>query len=144
MALAFPTAAVVERLMGAESIALVGIAADLNAALATPPRAMPAVYVITSTSGGPIKYSGSPTQQERVTTLVLLCWVRNHGTAAASRAAMDALLATIDARLAGWAPNDACAEVQFVASRDEFAAGQHQVAQATYQSSWNFIAPLQP
>lgn len=143
--LAFPVADVIARLRAIELIKLIGLAPDLNAAMATPPRTAPAVFVVASTSGGAVKYSGSPVQQERVTTLVLVVWVRNHGDAESVRDDLDAVYAAIDARLAGWTPgNPPFGDLTFQASRDQFAHGQYLVAQALYSSSWNFSAQVQP
>lgn len=143
--LSFPVSAAIERLQGADEIKFVGLSMDLSAALATPPRTAPAVYVIASTKGGGIKYAGPPLQQERETSLVLVVWVRNHGEAAKVRAEMDAVLAAIDRRFAAWSPgNPPYGDLTFVASRDEFSHAQYLVVQTIYASSWNFSAQRQP
>lgn len=142
--LAFPVADVIQRLQGTEPIQLVGLAADLNAALATPPRNAPAVYVLSSTKGGAIKFTGSPTQQDRETTLILVVWVRHHGEPAAVRAQMDQVLAAIDQRFTGWSPGDAYEALTFAAARDEFSHAQYLVVQALYTSRWRFSARPQP
>ncbi len=142
--LAFPTADVIERLQASAELKFVGLAVDLQAALNTPPRVDPAVFLIASSSGGPIKFSGSPVQQERISSLTLITWVRNHGTPAAVRAEMDAALAAIDARLAGFSPgNPPFGALRFTASRDEFAHASWLVTQSIYECSWNFSAPIQ-
>lgn len=143
--LTFPVAAVIARLRSIEPIKLIGLAPDLNAAMATPPRNAPAIFVVASTTGGPIKFSGPPTQQERLTTLVLVIWIRYHGEAEAVREGLDAVHAAIDARLAGWSPsNPPFGELEFRASRDQFVHGQYLVAQALYESRWNFSTEVQP
>lgn len=138
--LAFPVDALIQRLSGAAELKFVGLAPDLSAALDTAPRLAPAVFVLTETRGGPLKYSGPPVQQDRTTALKLIVWVRNHGDAAAVRRELDTVLAAIDARLAGWSPGNAFAEPHLVASRDEFAHAQYLVNQCVYESSWNFSA----
>ena len=142
--LVYPVADVVERLAGESAIKQVGLAVDMNTALATPPRTDNAVYVISTTKGGPLKFTGNPIQQARETTIVLLVWVRNHGDATAVRKAVDALLGAIDARVAGWTPGNPFSSLVFNASRDEFAQAQYAVVQVTYTSSWNFSAQRQP
>ncbi|MGQ0529989.1 MAG: phage tail terminator protein [Panacagrimonas sp.] len=142
--LSFPTTSVIERLQAIDQVKLVGLAPEMSAALATPPRTAPAVFVVTSTKGGPIKFSGPPLQQERETSLVFVVWVRNHGDAAKVRAELDSVLAAIDQRLAAWSPaNPPYGDLQFVASRDEFSHAQYLVAQAIYSCSWNFSAQRQ-
>lgn len=143
--LVFPVADIISRLEAHAAIKLVGLAPDLEAALQTPPRVTPAVYVLSSTTGGDIKFSGSPVQQERETTLVLMVWVKHHGKPAAMRAELDAVLAAIDTQLAGYTPsNPPFGALTFKASRDQFAVGQYLVHQAQYASSWNFSAPRLP
>lgn len=144
MAAAFPVAELMQRLGAVSALSLVGNARDLADALQTPPRSAPAAFVLAETRGGPIKYSGTPVQQGRTTTLKLVVWVRHHGDAERSRAEMDRVLAGIDARLTGWSPsNPPFGSAVFRGSRDEFAHGQYLVAQALYECEWNFSAEVQ-
>ena len=141
--LRFPTAQAMDRLEAIEAIKLLGTSADLQAALDGSPRAAPAVFVLTETTGGAIEFSGPPVQQTRNTALKLVCWVSNHGRPAQVRDDMDQLLGDIDARLAGWTPGDAFAELVMKAARDEFAHGAYLVAQAVYDCTWTFSAEHQ-
>lgn len=142
--LTYPVAAVVERLRSAQSIKLVGLAPDLANALSTPPRVTPAVYLVTSVTGGAVKYSGPPVQQERVTTLAHVVWVRHHGDTAAVRAELDDVLAEIDAVYAGWSPGEAFGDLVLTQARDEFAHAQYLCVQAHYTSAWDFQAERRP
>ncbi len=143
--LTFPAAALIARLQGIADLAdTVTLAPDADA-LATPPKKYPALSVLIETRGGAIKYSGPPVQQDRQTFAKLFLWVEHHGQQfAGTRAAMDALLASVDARLAGWRAGDAFTSLQFVAARDEFSQGAHLVVQAIYRCDWTFSAPFQP
>lgn len=143
-ALGFPLSAALARIAGIERVALVGVAPDLDAAMNAAPRTAPAIFMLSETSGGAIKYSGPPIQQGRKTSIKCIAWVRNHGAADKVRAEMDALLADMDARFAGWSPGDAFGAMRFVASRDEFAHAQYLVVQSIYESEWDFFAMKQP
>ncbi len=142
--LSYPLDAVVERLVTIAGVALVGIATDLAALQRAAPRAVPAVYVLSESTGGAIKYSGPPVQQARSTKLELLVWVRHHGTPAEAVREMQALLAEIDARLAGWTPGDAYGALRFVSSRLGAYDSAHLVTRATYEAAWDFSAPHLP
>jgi hypothetical protein len=140
----FPIESLVQRLEGTEPIKLVGLAPDLIAAQEGGPRLAPAVFVMSETRGGQIKFSGPPVQQDRETTVKLVVWVRHHGSAAAQAAEMSAVLAAIDARLAGWSPGDAYEALRLTAQRDELVHGAWLVVQAMFSSNWNFSAQVQP
>lgn len=142
--LTFPMASVIARLESIAELKLVGVAADLVAANTTAPRTAPALYVLTETVGGEIKFTGPPIQQDRTTQIKCVVWVRNHGEAQVVRTVMDNVLAAIDARFAGWSPGNAFEELRFRGARDEFAHGQYLVTQAIYESGWNFQANKQP
>ena len=144
-ALVFPSAAVVSRVEGTAPIKWVGVASDLEEARAKPPRVDPAVYVVFDTRGGALKFSGPPIQQDRITRITFVTWVRHHGTAAERRAEMDAVLAALDSRMAGWRPggNDFSTPL-FIGSRDEFAHAQYLVTQTVFEVQWNFSANKQP
>lgn len=143
--LGFPVADLMARLQGIAELAdTVTLAPDLDA-LATPPRQFPAVAVVTETRGGAVTFTGPPVQQDRQTFVKLFVWVQHHAQQAAeTRTAMDALLALIDARLAGWTPGNAFSDLRFTAARDEFSQGAHLVVQAIYRCDWTFSAPFQP
>lgn len=141
--LRYPVAELVTRLDQIDLIKTVALAPDLSAALKTPPRAEPAVFVLAETRGQAIKFTGPPLQQERITRITLVKWVRNHGGAIKVRQEMDKLDAAIDLKLAGWRPSGAFDLLRMVATRDEFSHAQYLVTQSTYESSWNFSAPLQ-
>lgn len=143
MALSYPMAAVIERMEAVESIALLGVSADLKAALDGAPRTAPAVFLLSETTGGNIEFTGPPVQQARTTAVKAVVWVKHHGRPAQVRQELDNVLADIDARLAGWTPGDAFAELVFGSSRDEFAHGAYLVAQVVYQAAWTFSAEYQ-
>jgi hypothetical protein len=141
--LVYPVSQLITRLDGVAELKLVGVAADLVGALNQPPRTAPAAQVVANTTGGALKYSGPPIQQDRTTTIAIVLWVNNHGPAAQVRAEMDALQAAVDARLAGWTPGNAFSELLFQSARDEFSHGAYLVSQMTFQSRWNFSANFQ-
>lgn len=141
--LGFPFAALIQRLEGVAELKQVGVAIDLQAALEKAPRACPAVYVLSQTTGGPFKFSGPPAQQGRTTTIKLIVWVRHHGQPAQVQAQMDGVLAAIDARLSGWIPGNAFSALRFTASRDEFGHNGHQVVQMQFAGEWNFSSEVQ-
>lgn len=142
--LVFPTAAVLERIEGIGAFQIVGNSVDLAAALETSPRNAPAVFVLTETVGGVISFSGPPIQQSRTTQIKCVLWVRNHSKASAVRAEMDALLAQLDARFAGWSPGLGFEDLRLSGSRDEAAHGQYLIVQAVFESGWEFSAHKQP
>lgn len=144
--LVYPIAQLMERLKGAESIAFVGSTRDLETAAVQGPRVSPSVFVLNETTGGKVHFSGPPLQQPRETVVNLVVWVVHHGDPVPARSALDAAIAAIDARLAGWTPGDAFGGLTFEASRDEQppVPGQFLLAQAIYRSSWDFIANTQP
>lgn len=137
--LSFPSDALVERLEH-PFIKLVAIAPDLTAARTTPPRIDPAIFVVLSTTGGPLMFSGVPVKQPRKTSITLVTWVKNHGSAQDVRKEMDQALAAVDSRLAGWTEGDEFGSPRFVASRDEFSHGQWLVTQTVYEVEWTFSA----
>jgi hypothetical protein len=142
--LQFPIAALIERLEGTDPIKFIGLTPDLHTALESGARLTPAVFVMSETRGGPIKFSGPPVQQDRETTVKLLPLVSHHGDAAARAALMTKVLEAIDKRLAGWTPGDAFEALRLIASRDELVHGQYLAHQALYASNWNFSAQVQP
>ena len=139
-----PLDAAIERLQTVPQLALVGITPDFASLKSAPPRALPAVYVLSETTGGAITYSGPPLQQKRTTRLVLLVWVEQHGEAAEAVRSMREILEAIDARLPGWTPGDAFGGLRFVSSRDELYGNAHLVTRAVYESAWDFSAQSQP
>lgn len=142
--LAYPIDAAVARLKATPGLALVGLAPDYAALSAAPPRAVPAVYVLSGSIGSKPSYSGPPLQQPRVTRLTLSVWIENHGEPEDAVREMRELLSAIDAQFAGWTPGDAFGALTFKSSDDEFYGSAHLVQRVVYESAWTFSAPLIP
>jgi hypothetical protein len=142
--LVYPVAPFVARLKGAQKIKLVGSAPDLVAATTKPPLNSPAVYVASVTRGLGQLCSGPIVQQNRRTSLQLVLWVQNSGTAEQVVAERDAAVTGIEARLAGWTPGDDFGDLILDAQRDEFSHGAWLVTQLVYTSDWTFTAEVQP
>lgn len=142
--LAYPVSELIERLQGAELIKFVGLTDELSQALEKVPRTTPSVFIMTESKGGAMQFSSTPVTQARETSFKLFVWLRHQGTPEKARAEMDAVLACIDQRLAGFTPGNAFSELRFIASRDEFAQPQFQVVQVIYQCDWSFFASPEP
>ena len=102
----FPVSAVIERLADVAELKLVGGAAGLQAALAAPPRAMPAAYVLSEEAGQePGDYTGAYAQPMTATVKVVL-WVRHAGdaTGAKASAAMEGVERAVRTALRDWSP----------------------------------------
>lgn len=142
--LTFPIADLVNRLKSLDSVRLVELVGPLEVAIQQPPRAMPALGITSSSIGKGILYSGSPVQQDRETALHCLLWVNNARGAADAAAELDRITGEIDARLAGWIPDDPFGAVRFVGHRDELAEGSTYARQLSFSCRWTFSAQVQP
>lgn len=102
----FPASKVIERLSSVSELRLVGGAASLQAALESPPRAVPAAYVLVEESGQPTgDYTGSYAQPMAVTVKVVL-WTRHAsaGVGAKASAAMEDIERAVRTALRDWSP----------------------------------------
>lgn len=142
--LAYPVGSIVARLQALPSIRLLGIAPDLVAASAQAPSVSPALFVATTTSGGNETFIGPSVEQERTTRLHLILWVRNAGGAAAVVAARDALLAIIEARLAGFSPGDDFEAPLLESISDLALFADWLVTKLVYRCDWTFSAEVTP
>lgn len=124
----FPVEEAVEHLRQHVALAkVVGIAADLDAALESPPNASPALYVLADERGGPVKYGGPVVVQNvdvQLKVVLLVRNVREERTGAGARRLADQVITQIRAALVGWAPSEAMNALSFIAGRDDrFRAG---------------------
>lgn len=102
----FPASVVIERLAQRPELRLVDGAAGLQAALESPPRAVPAAFVLTEESGRELAdYTDSYAQPMTVTVRVVL-WVRHAaaGTGAKASKEMEALERAVRTALRDWSP----------------------------------------
>lgn len=102
----FPASAVIERLEQLSELRLVGGAASLQAALESPPRAVPAAYVLTEEVGQqPADYTDAYAQPMTVTVKVVL-WHRHASAGAGGKAAeaMEVIERAVRSQLRDWAP----------------------------------------
>ncbi|HEY0465998.1 MAG TPA: hypothetical protein VGC79_17420, partial [Polyangiaceae bacterium] len=101
--------------------------ADLDSALATPPNTSPALFVLATERGGPIKYTGPMTIQDADVQLSIVLMVRSaaderHGAGAKREARL--VIAQLRRALIGWTPDEAFAPLAFYAGRDDrYSAG---------------------
>lgn len=141
--LIYPLSSLVGRLSSVAEIRLLGVAPDLAAVLETPPRAVPAVYLGTSSTGGKLQYTGPLHQQDRETTVHTVIWVRNAGGPAAVLKDMETVEQAVEARLAGYTPGDAFGSLLFSEAKDEFTRADYYVRQLAYTSQWMFSTSVQ-
>ncbi len=125
----FPLDAVIARIATLPEVSLAGNAADLEAALNTPPRAVPAVYVLSDESGKPTLGATGRALQPITVTLKLVMWVRNAGGAARIVAEMAQVETALRAALFGWHPSSDTRPLTVRASGSEQAWGNHLVRQ---------------
>ena len=102
----FPTSKVIERLSGVSELRLVDGAAGLVAAVESPPRAVPAAYVLVEEQGRePGDYTGRYAQPMTATVKVVL-WVRHAAAGAGGKAAaaMEEVERAVRSALRNWTP----------------------------------------
>ncbi len=102
----FPASRVIERLASVSELRLVDGAAGLQAALESPPRAVPAAYVLVEESGQPSgDYTGHYAQPMTATVKVVL-WTRHAsaGAGAKASAAMEGIERAVRSALRDWTP----------------------------------------
>jgi len=102
----FPASAVIERLASLDALRLVDGAAGLQAALESPPRAVPAAYVLVEESGRePGDYTGRYAQPMTVTVKVVL-WTRHASAGAGAKAVadMESIERAVRTQLRDWSP----------------------------------------
>lgn len=122
--LAFPVADVIARLAAKVSLAkAVGAAADLQAAIKTPPNVKVALYVLAFDRGGDIKYTGPGLSVQNVNTQLQVVVLVRHSAGervgAGARKLADDVIAQVRGALVGWAPADAFEAISFRAGRDD-------------------------
>lgn len=102
----FPISLIIERLASLPELRLVAGAAGLKAALESPPRAMPAAYVLSEESGRePGDYTGTAAQPMTVVIQVVL-WLRHVGDAEGARASAEreTVERAVRSHLRAWSP----------------------------------------
>lgn len=124
----FPLQPVIDRLAAQVPLAVsVGTAADLDTALANPPRRAPAIYVLREERGGASKYSGPMAVQNCDVTVKVVLFARNsreERLGLGARELADELIAQVRKALIGWTPDDAFNGLTFRGGRDDrFTAG---------------------
>lgn len=141
--LAFPEDAIVERLRSCSALKQIGLAPDLAAAMETPPRSGPAVFVSFATTGQQSDFSGEQVQGARVTAVQLVLWVRNAGSAERVLAERRVVSEAVDACLSGWSPSDAVEALFQIGLRDQFIHGAWLVSQMVYRAPWLYSGVVQ-
>lgn len=138
----FPLSEVISRAQQIQGLRLVGNAADLDAALNTPPRAVPALYVLGDEQGGEVLGVTGRTAQNISVTVKLVLWVRNAGGAERLVAEMTALETELRKTFFGWRPASAYQPLTVRASGSEQAYGSHLVRQLLLTTRYRQEAPL--
>ena len=104
----FPVSAVIERLTALDVLKVVGGAGSLQTALESPPRNVPAAYVLSEETGRePADYAGANAQPMSVVIKVVL-WTRHAGaadTGAKAQAAMEIVERAVRTQLRDWSPD---------------------------------------
>lgn len=135
----YPLAPVITQLEGIPALKLVGVAADLQAALAAKPLAHPAAYVVLRENADkPHGYTGTHVQAAHASVIVVL-WVLNYRTVATGESSaddMDTLDAAVRNALISFTPDDSGYEpLWFQGNQDDFKAGWL-VRQVAFQSDY--------
>lgn len=117
---------------------LVGAAADLDAAIGSSPKAVPAAFVLASERGQkPAGASGGVLMQQIDVAVQVVLMVRNlrdSATGSQARADMDAITDAADAALLNWPPSIEHDPFWFDAGRDERFDGGLLVHQRIYRT----------
>lgn len=130
----YPIEDVIERVSAKVSLAeIVDGAAALQAVLDSPPDKSPALYITSSETGGPEKYSGSPVIQDASVQLFVMLLVRSAKRERLGQGAKEKatdVIKQLRETLIGWTPHEAFTPLTFNAKRDEryaagWYAGQH-------------------
>jgi len=142
----FPVAPVVVQIeQNVPRAKVVGIAADLDTALKTPPNVAAAAYVLQNTQAKEPQYSTGDDAyaQDAATTIQVVLWLRNYAqarTGAAARADMDAFTNEVATALIGFAPDsvapDGFRALWFRGAKDEFYDAAWLVSQMAFQSEF--------
>lgn len=139
-----PLAAIINRIDAITGVRLVGGATDLDAALSTPPRAVPAVHVLCDESGAAPLGSTGRALQPITATVKLVMWVRNAGGAEAVAADMAALETSVRNSLFGWVPAAGCKPLTVRASGNEQAYGSHLIRQLLMTTEYTQSTKVSP
>lgn len=102
----FPASQVIERLASLPELRLVEGAAGLRAALESPPRAVPAAYVLVEETGQPKGDYTDRYAQPMTATVQVVLWTRHAGAATGSKAAaaMEDIERVVRTALRDWTP----------------------------------------
>ena len=140
----FPLDAVITRARTVPGVRIVGNAADLDAAMSTPPNAVPAIYVLSEESGDEaIGATGKPLQNVAV-VVKLVMWVRNAGGAAKVVAAMTALERELRRVFFGWSPSAEFRPLTIRASGNEQAFGDQLIRQLLLSTRYRHTTEATP
>jgi hypothetical protein len=141
----FPIADVIARLTATvPALRLVGNAADLQAALKTPPLTTPAAFVLGAEKGDvPRGDTGRLVQMIQVAVQVVL-WVSNYaggGGGSGARTEMDSLQTLVRTALINWTPDaDAFDVLNFQADRDESFAAGNLISQTIFRTRYRLTS----
>lgn len=139
-----PLDQVIERARTVDGVRLVGNAADLDQAQNQPPRATPAIYVLSDEKGdNAIGVTGKPMQNMQA-TVKLVMWVRNAGGAAAVITAMTELETAVRKVFFGWRPDSEYKPFTIRASGAEQAYGSHLIRQLLLSTSYRQTTEATP
>jgi hypothetical protein len=140
----FPVESVLSRIASIKTVRVIGSAVDLDAALNTPPKNVPAVFVLCEEQGQtPANATGLPSQPVAV-TLKLVMWVKHAGGAQKSVAAMGELERALRTSLFGWRPVEAIRPMTVALSGNEQAFGDHLVRQLLMTTRYTQTTEVTP
>lgn len=102
----YPASKVIERLATVSALRLVDGAAGLQAAVESPPRAVPAAYVLVEETGTPTGDYTDRYAQPMTTTVKVVLWTRHAaaGTGAKAAAVMEDIERAVRTALRDWTP----------------------------------------
>lgn len=140
----FPLADAIERAGSVAGVRLVGNPADLDAALITPPNALPAIYLLSEERGDKsIGTTGLP-MQGITTTLKFVLWVRNAGGAARVVADMGAFEGAVRRVFFGWRPSREFRPLTIRASGMDQRLGDNLIRQLLMTTSYRHTTEATP
>lgn len=133
----FPVEAAIEQLRSVTELRLIGGAGGLQTAMRTPPRAMPAAYVLLRERGRAGDYADTYAQPMEATLTVVL-WVSHAGdeTGEKAAAAMTRLEREVRTRLRDWTPAKPFEPLWVSDSGNDQFLGSHLTRQVIFRTQY--------
>ncbi len=134
----FPVSAVIQRLSVLSELRLVSGAAGLEAALASPPNAVPAAYVLSEEAGEPSGDYGGGFAQPMTATLKVVLWLRHAGDATGAKAvaAMETVERAVRTQLRDWSPGAPFEPLYILASGNDQFFGNQLIRQVLFRTRY--------